>query len=46
MGGVDIVVVSDYELAKEANSREDFADRPQWDKFIFYMKHKNAGEFN
>ena len=38
-----MVLIAEYDLAKEANSREEFMDRPQWEFMLFYMKFKNNG---
>ncbi|CAG0919870.1 unnamed protein product [Notodromas monacha] len=43
VGQLDTVVLTDFDLAKEANAKEELSDRPQFDFVHFLMKYKNAG---
>ncbi|CAG0919871.1 unnamed protein product [Notodromas monacha] len=43
LGQLDVIVLTDFDLAKEANAKEELVDRPQFDFWHFFMKYKNAG---
>jgi hypothetical protein len=40
----ELVMVADYDLAKEFNNKDEFSDRPQWEFMLFYMRFNNSGE--
>jgi hypothetical protein len=42
-GQLDYVVITDYDLAKQANAMEELADRPPYEFFQWYMKYHNGG---
>jgi hypothetical protein len=44
LGAWDMVVCSDYEMAKELLAREEWADRPQYPALHFFMKYKETGK--
>ena len=44
IGELDLVVITDYEVAKQANAMEELSDRPPYEFFRFYQKFKNSGQ--